>query len=573
MKITTNPQRILCTLVERSKEEDNSFADEAQFFEYFCSKCIMKNEELSDEDIENGMIGKSLDGGCDSIYILYNGINISEDSLEDFRAFKDSKIELIIIQSKRESSFGETPIMKLKEVSKNLLDLDAQNERFSSRYNQDVLDKFILFRNLFIKNIGRSPNIIISYYYATFADSNEIHPNVLAQAESLKEEIHKLFPGKRTAVNMFFWGANELIDAAQSHAEPDLRLPLIEQPINPEANQDYIALVNIAKYYNFICDENKKLRRYIFEFNVRDYQGHNAVNKEIENTLRDADSGDFWWLNNGITLLADEVNLATSKELILKNPAIVNGLQTSTEIYNYFDANPEKLNDEKRNVLVRIIVPKGEEYRDRIILATNNQTSIPKSQLRVNDPIHWQIELILKSHNLFYDRRKNYYKNQGKKSHEIISVSFLAQCMISLLMKKPNYARARPSTILSQADDYEKIYNQEQNLDVFCNVALLGKKLDIYLKKMSQYTQPERHDIIFYALYYAVAKKINKEDITPCDIKKINIEEFDDKYFDQIIKEVYDIYVGFGGNGTVAKSNKILSVLFERIREISSASA
>ena len=58
-----------------------------------------------------------------------------------------------------------------------------------------------------------------------------------------------------------------------------------------------------------------------------------------------------------------------------------------------------------------IIVPDNEESRDQIIFATNNQTNIPKATLRVTDPIHLQIEMYFKSRGLFYDRRKNYYKN------------------------------------------------------------------------------------------------------------------------------------------------------------------
>lgn len=83
--------------------------------------------------------------------------------------------------------------------------------------------------------------------------------------------------------------------------------------------------------------------------------------------------------------------MVTSRELELLNPEIVNGLQTSTEIYNYYTNHPDKKQDEQRNVLVRIITPSSEESRDNIIFATNNQTAIPKSSLRVTDPIHIQI--------------------------------------------------------------------------------------------------------------------------------------------------------------------------------------
>lgn len=113
--------------------------------------------------------------------------------------------------------------------------------------------------------------------------------------------------------------------------------------------------------------------------------------------------------------MASETSQETGKELVIEKPEIVNGLQTSTEIYNYFRRHPDMLETEVRNVLVRVIVPNDDASRDRIILATNNQTNIPKSSLRATDPIHWKIEMYFKGRGLYYDRRKNYYKNLGKK--------------------------------------------------------------------------------------------------------------------------------------------------------------
>lgn len=224
------------------------------------------------------------------------------------------------------------------------------------------------------------------------------------------------------------------------------RLKLFEPPIAIGAKKDYIALVNLYDYFRFIADENGELIKHIFESNVRDYQGSTTVNGEIQETLNENTREDFWWLNNGVTVLASETIQATGKELIITDPEIVNGLQTSTEIYNFFSNNKDKVDVEKRCVLVRIIVPENDESRDKIILATNSQTNIPKASLRTTDPIHRQIELYLKTKGLYYDRRKNYYKNQGKKSNDIVSVPFLAQCLMSILLQKPDHARARPST-------------------------------------------------------------------------------------------------------------------------------
>ncbi|WP_180064325.1 AIPR family protein [Acinetobacter sp. YH16042] len=142
------------------------------------------------------------------------------------------------------------------------------------------------------------------------------------------------------------------------------------------------------------------------------------------NTLQNNTTEDFWWLNNGVTILSTKVTPRTNKQLVIQNPEIVNGLQTSSEIYRYFKENAVKIQDiENRNVLVRVIVPSSEEVRDKIIKATNSQTQIPKSSLRATDPIHRQIETFLKTKGYYYDRRKNFYKNEGKKPKQIIKLT------------------------------------------------------------------------------------------------------------------------------------------------------
>lgn len=559
MRLTTNAQRILNELFQQDFADNGSYADESQYFEIFSSKQILKSKDLSDEEIENGALGSGNDGGCDSIYTLFNGVYVTEDIVSSITSSKEATIELVITQAKRETSFGEDAIMKWKTTVENLMEIGVDDSPYKARYNEDVRTAFSVFRELYVKLLRSTPKLAISFNYATFA--SEIHPNVQAQAEELKSIVHKLFPSPKTVVNVTFWGAEELLLAAQSQPEHKLNLPLAENPINIGTHCDYIALVNIAKYYRFITDETGALRKYLFDSNVRDYQGHNSVNQDIHNTLSRPTGEDFWWLNNGITLLTDEAILATSKELVLTEPAVVNGLQTSNEIYQYFLANPEQLGSETRNVLIRVIVPESEDSRDRIILATNNQTNIPKSSLRANDPIHWQIELYLKGRGLFYDRRKNYYKNQGRKSTEIVSVSFLAQCMISLFLQKPNYARARPSTLLIKDETYDELYIKNQDLDVFYNSAKLGKMVEVCLKKSNVYTPAQKNDILFYVLYLSVAKSIGNASITFKDVKEIELNSYTDEYITQIAKIVFSEYEKLGGDGKAAKGSDLIDNL------------
>ena len=348
--------------------------------------------------------------------------------------------------------------------------------------------------------------------------------------------------------------------------ENRVNLKFADIPISPN-QKNYIALVDLKSYFNFIVNDEGDVRKSFFDSNVRDYQGKNNVNSSISETLHRADDNDFWWLNNGVTVLASEATLVNNRELQIVNPEIVNGLQTSMEIYNYFSENREALESEKRSILLRIIVPDNEESRDQIIFATNNQTNIPKATLRVTDPIHLQIEMYFKSRGLFYDRRKNYYKNQGRKPAEIVGVSFLAQCLITIFLKKPDYARARPSTLLNDEKTYNELYEKNNDLEVFYRVALLGKKIQKNVRSGSDYSSAEKSDILYYVLYAVIADVLGKKNITPADIKNLDIDSITDTLIEDIRNRVYEIYKQHGGNGRVAKSAEFIQYIDNMLDE------
>src|SRR5690606_32755715 len=210
-------------------------------------------------------------------------------------------------------------------------------------------------------------------------------------------------------------------------------------------------------YFDFLVDENGGLIKYFFDSNIRDYQGSVEVNSGIKETLMtSAPNEDFWWLNNGVTITASDASFS-SKILQIEEPQIVNGLQTSFEIFNYFKVN--KIDGEKRNVLIRVVKTKDEKSRLKVIKATNSQTNIPPASLRATDPIHRDIEDFLLAKGYYYDRRKNYHKNQLRPISKIISIPYLAQIIMGVLQQKPDYARARPSTIIKNNTDYDGIFN------------------------------------------------------------------------------------------------------------------
>ena len=560
--MSKNAQILLESLIEQEFQNNDNYSSISDYFEFFSASQILKNQGLSDDEVDNGIVGKGLDGGCDSIYLFLNNLLITPDVVEHISAPKDSILEMIIIQSKKTTSFGEDAVMKWKTISGNLLDLSKTTTDFTARYNADILEAFTTFRDTYTRLITSRVKLKFRFYYATLA--SELHPNVIQQSEELKDTIKGLFPN--AVVEVTFVDSDTLFEMYNAVIENRVNLKFADIPISPN-QKNYVALVDLKSYFNFIVNDEGDVRKSFFDSNVRDYQGKNNVNSSISETLHRADDNDFWWLNNGVTVLASEATLVNNRELQIVNPEIVNGLQTSMEIYNYFSENREALESEKRSILLRIIVPDNEESRDQIIFATNNQTNIPKATLRVTDPIHLQIEMYFKSRGLFYDRRKNYYKNQGRKPAEIVGVSFLAQCLITIFLKKPDYARARPSTLLNDEKTYNELYEKNNDLEVFYRVALLGKKIQRNVRSGSDYSSAEKSDILYYVLYAVIADVLGKKNITPADIKNLDIDSITDTLIEDIRNRVYEIYKQHGGNGRVAKSAEFIQYIDNMLDE------
>lgn len=260
-------------------------------------------------------------------------------------------------------------------------------------------------------------------------------------------------------------------------------------------------------------------------------------------------------------MLASKIDQKSTKVFEIKNPEIVNGLQTSTEIFNYFISKEKEGLEESRKVLIRIIVPNNEASRDNIILATNSQTAIPKAILRGTDSIHREIESYLKTKDLFYDRRKNFYKNEGKPKDKIISIQFLAQCLMSILLKKPNYARARPSTLLNDEDTYNHLYLNNKFLDSYYNAAVMGKKVKNSISNSGLYSVSVQSDISFYVMYVCAAKLVGSTNITPEQLSKINIGQLTEENIQLCTEYVYKKYIQLGGNNKVAKGTNLIEVI------------
>ncbi len=191
---------------------------------------MVKDYDLSDEEIENGIMGGGLDGGCDAIYIFSNGILMNDDAFESLAMPKEMKLELVIIQAKNTTSFKEEAIMKWKSISENLLQFSNAIGDFAGRYSEDVLRAFEKFRLLHLKAIRSRVKLYFNYIYVTLA--SELHPNVKAQGSELECIIRRLFPSKNVVAGVKFVNADALMDRINSIPETRFVLPLSDTPIN-----------------------------------------------------------------------------------------------------------------------------------------------------------------------------------------------------------------------------------------------------------------------------------------------------------------------------------------------------
>ena len=205
MKLTTNNQKLMDECIHLDLNENDNFTNVNDFFEFFASSLVLKDYDLSDDEIFNGITGHGNDGGIDGFYLFINDELVTEDMIEDINIPRGCSIDLIIVQAKYMSSFGEDAILKWKTTSSNLLEMKPLNQ-YKRRYTEKVIDNFTLFGNIVRKSIRLQCKLNISYYFVTLGQKTEIHPNVMAQKDELIKIVNFIYPSANVSVS--FWDAD-----------------------------------------------------------------------------------------------------------------------------------------------------------------------------------------------------------------------------------------------------------------------------------------------------------------------------------------------------------------------------
>lgn len=544
---------LIKSILGKKKAHYGTNLSDADAFEFFCAETVLKRFALTFDEIAKGVVDGKNDGGIDSVYFFVNRSLIAIDTEMD--TFKSPvSVDLFIIQSKIEGGFSETAMTKLLASVPELIRLDADTATLATLYNSDVLEIFEKYRDGLTELAEQFPRVNVHVIYATLATAE--NDKVKVMIPGLQKAVADRFPKSTCTVEL--WNAGKLYDEARKQNVLVKQLPFVKSAISH--GKGYVLLATLKDYYDFITLDGGQIVDALFEFNVRDYQSSASVNKEIAETLQLAqDEADFWWLNNGVTILAEEAQSQDNK-LTIKNPLVVNGLQTSHEIHRFF--NDGGTDVKERAVQVRVLEIDDEARRDRVIKATNSQTSIKPASLYATEPFQRKIENYFDQLGIFYDRRKDYWRNKGKPADKIIGIERLAQSVMSIRLERPHDARARPTTIMKNDVEYQALFSDATDLKIYEVCARLYFAVDTYFRKESANIDSKYRNNLRYHVMMQLAWKLNNSrPVHTAALRILKVANLTDADIKTVLDHTITLFDAAGAQDKVAKGEAFTTTL------------
>jgi hypothetical protein len=164
--------------------------------------------------------------------------------------------------------------------------------------------------------------------------------------------------------------------------------------------------------------------------NIRRFLGtRGSVNRDIFSTCSNVESSyEFWFLNNGITIVCDQFDPVTDPDnphVKLKNLQIVNGCQTALRS-PWRSAKAGYPQDVR--VITRIYETSDPALVSHIVLTTNNQNQIKSRNLRANDPVQLDMEEGFRNYRFLYERKPRQHDDTTIDPTRLFTNEAVAQC-------------------------------------------------------------------------------------------------------------------------------------------------
>ena len=486
---------------EDFKNIRNIKKDEWAFNYWVLDKLFYEEEELIEEKI-----------------IEYNDMGI-----DAYEFYEDTK-ELFLIQNKY---YTDKTKLNINYVKNDFL-LRGITALENGTYNrseelQNIFDKykndpeFTVYLELYVTNDLVS--VEIEEYIKKFNKRNSKYISKVYYLKDIKEK---------------YYGESE-----QNRKELKVQIKTVNKGkalnINPEAynlkniiNAKYV-LTPVSNIFE-IYKKSKNEGYPIFDKNIREYLGNNKINKKIYNTLMDEkDRNNFFYYNNGITIICDKIGTFKSlkdknkllQSIEIKNPQIVNGCQTVNSIYEALkNSNEMNVEEEYKNTFVMVKILEidrnnfeEEELYNDIVKYNNSQNSINEKNFIANNEIfrRLQVEFEKKGFLLLIKQSdKESFKRKYKTISKLIDSNNQNIKKFKLKeIKKLNDLHINLEKLLQVINAFvESGYNAYTEKK---NMLKLDKKE--YNRAVDFIKQTTNDDILNLYLLYKKLEEVKKEDI------------------------------------------------------------
>lgn len=501
-------------------------------FEYFVNYLIISKyhpDAFSDKgDMDRVIVDEKSQFGLDAIAFIVNGnLVLGKDDILQYAKSKKLDVDILFIQTKTEEKCDTGDLLKTIQATKNFFEnFDAITEKNSNVLNaKEIYDELFKYEN-FRYCTSQSPKCHIYFVTAANEWEESLVDNI---CQSSGKEITSIISDIKS-VDIQVLGRDYIIDAyneiknsisVQINLKNCVTLDRIEK-----VKETYIGYLTGDDYLKIICDSNGDIRRRIFYENVRDYQGtENSVNKEIRATITGKQTrGQFILLNNGVTIITKSVTSLGANIYELSDFQIVNGCQTSNEIYNCKEYASDIF------VPIKIIYTTDTEIISSIVKATNRQSPVPEEAFVALSKYHKELQLLFSEYSkdmpleMFYERRSGEEDDikEKKGAYQIVTLHGLIRSFESVYFQNPNIVYGtNPANILKSQK--ERLFCKSHKPDSYYVAAYLFVKF----VSMQQRELFSKHDYVlrFYVIMVArilMVKTMQVPDLSSGAIDKEN---------------------------------------------------
>ena len=383
-------------------------------FVYLCVKTML---DLSVEEAFDCLTEGGGDFGVDAIH-LSEEID-GEFGVTLFQGKYDRSL-------KGDSNFAENAINAMIHAIRHIFDPSAELGAINERLKLKVEEARSLIRDGIIPRVR------------AIACNNGLRWN-----QSAQEAIDRANLGEQ--VTWEYVNHDVLIHIMQRIKPVDGTLRLTGKAVVEDMNYSRVCIGRIP--VTEIAELMKMHGDRLLERNIRRYLGlqGNRVNEGIKETLISDSPSNFYFFNNGLTLVCSDFNYNALQnsdyQIKVENLQIVNGGQTCMTIYKTL----EELNKRGKplpneaTVLVRLYkLPKdNEDIVLQITHATNSQNPVDLKDLRSNDEKQMLLDTSIKSLGYIYRRKRMY---SAAKANEITSGA-AAEAILAVWRNAPHQAK------------------------------------------------------------------------------------------------------------------------------------